>query len=87
MFARPQTRPAHGLRPPVAPTGLTLVMGLNPASTLLAQRREDILASYLALGAGQVVARPEFAARPLGVNAYDWVRRWLDEAIKNAAGQ
>jgi predicted O-methyltransferase YrrM len=80
----------RGLRPqlrmvtlPVAPTGLTLVMGLEPTSRVLTARRADILASYSALSASEMVARPEFAARPLGVNAYGWVRRWLDDGLKN----
>lgn len=84
----------RGLRPqlrvvtlPVAPTGLTLVTGLDPASTVLAKRRDDVLASYAALGAEQMVARPDFAARPMGVNDYDWVRRWLAGAVQNADGQ
>lgn len=75
----------RGLRPqlrmvtlPVAPTGLTLVTGLDRTSTRLRDRREDILATYAALAAGQVVARPEFAAHPLGHNDHGWVRRWLD---------
>lgn len=77
----------RGLRPqlrmvtlPVAPTGLTLVTGLDRTSTMLSDRREDILATYAALAADKVVERPEFEARPLGLNDHDWVRRWLSGA-------
>lgn len=84
----------RGLRPelrmvtlPVAPTGLTLVTGLNPASTLLSERREDILKTYAALAADKVVERPEFAARPLGHNDHDWVKRWLDGFNEGAGVQ
>jgi len=77
----------RGLRPqlrivtlPVAPTGLTLVTGLDRTSTVLSDRREDILATYAALAADKVVERPEFEARPLGLNDHDWVRRWLSGA-------
>ena len=84
----------RGLRPqlrmvtlPVAPTGLTLVTWLDPTSTVLAKRRDDILASYAALGADEIVARPEFAARPIGVNAYCWVKSWLDDAVQDAGEQ
>lgn len=84
----------RGLRPqlrivslPVAPTGLTLVTGLDPASNLLRERREDILATYKGLSAEQVVERPGFAARPFGDNSFDWVRRWLDEHLQGAGVQ
>lgn len=62
---------------PVAPSGLTLVAGLQPGSTVLRERRADILASYADLDAARVVQRPEAAMGPLGVNAPEWVRRWL----------
>ena len=65
---------------PVAPSGLTLVAGLDPRATVLSERRADILASYAALDAARVVERPEAAMAPLGVNAPDWVRRWLQDA-------
>ena len=65
---------------PVAPSGLTLVAGLDPRSTVLSERRADILASYAALDATRVVERPEPVMAPLGVNAPDWVRRWLQDA-------
>ena len=84
----------RGLRPqlrmvtlPVALTGLTLVTGLDPASTLLTERREDILATYAGLAADQVVERPDFAARPLGDNNFDWVRRWLNDSVRGAGVQ
>ena len=84
----------RGLRPdlavvtlPVAPTGITLVTGLNPASTLLSRRGVDILATYAAMPAHRVVERPEFEARPLGENSHHWVRRWLNDSASSAGGR
>jgi predicted O-methyltransferase YrrM len=65
---------------PVAPTGLTLVAGLDPQSSVLRERREDILESYAGLDAARAVTRPEAVMGPLGVNDPDWVRRWLRDA-------
>ncbi|MEP6824224.1 MAG: class I SAM-dependent methyltransferase [Ramlibacter sp.] len=65
---------------PVAPSGLTLVAGLEPGSTVLRERRADILASYSGLDPVRLVERPEAVMGPLGVNAPDWVRRWLADA-------
>lgn len=74
---RPQL---HVVTLPVAPSGLTLVAGLDARSTVLSERRADILASYAGLDAARVVERPETVMAPLGVNAPDWVRRWLQDA-------
>lgn len=65
---------------PVAPSGLTLVAGLEPGSTVLRERRTDILASYGDLDPVRVVERPQAVMGPLGLNAPDWARRWLQDA-------
>ncbi|RYF40318.1 MAG: tetratricopeptide repeat protein [Comamonadaceae bacterium] len=65
---------------PVAPSGLTLVAGLEPGSTVLRDRRADILASYAGLDAARVVERPQAVMGPLGLTAPEWVRRWLQDA-------
>ncbi len=74
---RPQL---HLVTLPVAPTGLTLVAGLDPQSRVLNERRQHIVDTYARLDATQVVQRPDNAARPLGVNEPAWVRRWLHQA-------
>lgn len=65
---------------PVAPGGLTLVAGLDPASPVLRERREDIVEAYAAQDAARAVARPEVVLGPLGVNDADWVSGWLRDA-------
>ena len=65
---------------PVAPTGLTLIAGLDPQSSTLRERRNDILASYAGLDAARAVARHEVVLGPLGVNDPDWVSGWLRDA-------
>jgi predicted O-methyltransferase YrrM len=65
---------------PVAPTGLTLVAGLDPASNVLRSRRRHILDSYGPLDAARVVARTEAVMGPLGVNRRDWIADWLSRA-------
>lgn len=65
---------------PVAPTGLTLVAGLERGVDVLRQRRADILESYAALDAQRIVERPEAVVGPLGVTDPGWVRRWLADA-------
>ena len=64
---------------PVAPTGLTLITGLDPRSKLLRSRRAAILQAYAALDARRVVERPE-ELMTLGVNDPDWVAGWLRAA-------
>ncbi|MBC7729582.1 MAG: class I SAM-dependent methyltransferase [Microbacteriaceae bacterium] len=65
---------------PVAPSGLTLVAGLDPRSGVLRQRRADILASYAGLAATCAVERPQAQVGPLGINEPGWVRAWLKDA-------
>jgi predicted O-methyltransferase YrrM len=65
---------------PVAPSGLTLVAGLDPRSGVLQQRRADILESYAGLPAARVVEHPQAQVGPLGVSEPGWVRRWLQDA-------
>lgn len=65
---------------PVAPTGLTLVTGLDPASQVLAGRRQDILDSYARMDATRAVERPAAVLGPLGVSEPGWVSRWLRDA-------
>lgn len=67
----------HVVTLPVAPTGLTLVAGLDPASSILRERRQDILDSYANVDASRPVARPEAVLGPLGVNRREWVADWL----------
>lgn len=65
---------------PVAPTGITLITGLDPTSQRLRQRRGDILQVYAELNASIAVERPEFTLGPLGPNQFQWVSQWLQEA-------
>ena len=44
---------------PVAPAGLTLVAGLNRQSSLLCERRADVLVCYGRLDAARAIERPE----------------------------
>lgn len=61
---------------PVAPSGLTLVTGLEPGSRGLAERRDALVDAYAALDARRVAQRPaELMA--LGRNDPAWVSRWL----------
>lgn len=65
---------------PVAPTGLTLVAGLDPASHVLRARRQPILDSYGPLDAVRAVTRTEVVMGPLGVNRREWIADWLSRA-------
>lgn len=65
---------------PVAPTGLTLVAGLERGVDVLRERRVAILESYASLDAQRVAERPEAVLGPLGVSDPGWVRRWLADA-------
>jgi hypothetical protein len=61
---------------PVAPTGLTLITGLEPASRVLADRRNALVEAYGRLDAAHAAERPATALR-LGRNDAQWVSRWL----------
>ncbi|MGE0497856.1 MAG: class I SAM-dependent methyltransferase [Ramlibacter sp.] len=65
---------------PIAPTGFTLVAGLDPRSQVLRERKNDILQAYAGVGAQRIVERPAMVAGPLGVSEAGWVRRWLRDA-------
>ncbi|NCT96061.1 MAG: class I SAM-dependent methyltransferase [Comamonadaceae bacterium] len=62
-----------------APTGLTVVTGLDPSSTRLRERRQAIRESYAALPPDGVVAEPE-RVLALGPNDPAWLARWLSAA-------
>lgn len=65
---------------PVAPTGLTLITGLEPQSQVLKHKRRDILDSYARVSAARAVERPELVMGPLGRNDSGWVQAWLRDA-------
>ncbi len=64
---------------PTAPTGLTVVTGLDPSSTLLRERLPLIHEAYAALPAAHAVASPA-SVLALGLNQPDWMERWLRQA-------
>jgi catechol 2,3-dioxygenase-like lactoylglutathione lyase family enzyme len=64
---------------PTAPTGLTLVTGLNPQSTLLAERQADILAAYRMLPPDRAIDDPR-GYLGVGVNDPAAVAAWLAAA-------
>jgi hypothetical protein len=64
---------------PTAPTGLTLVTGLNPQSTLLAERQVDILAAYRMLPPDRAIDDPR-GYLGVGVNDPAAVAAWLAAA-------
>lgn len=61
---------------PTAPTGLTVVTGLDPHSRVLDGRREQIQQAYASLPAAHAVTRPQ-ALFNLGENDPAWLARWL----------
>lgn len=65
---------------PIAPTGLTLITGLDPQSRVLTHKRQDILDSYARLNPARVVERPGLVMGPLGRNDRAWVQAWLRDA-------
>jgi hypothetical protein len=64
---------------PTAPTGLTVVTGLDPSSTLLRERLPHIRQSYATLPPDSVVAAPS-RVLALGLNDPDGMVRWLQQA-------
>lgn len=64
---------------PAAPTGLTVVSGLDPTSTVLSERRCAIREAYAPLPPEPVVAAPR-RTLALGVNDPAWMTRWLAQA-------
>lgn len=61
---------------PTAPTGLTIVTGLNPESRILESQRNLIQEVYARLPATHAVAHPH-ALFNLGKNDPAWLVRWL----------
>jgi len=64
---------------PAAPTGLTVVTGLDPSSKRLRERRAVIHAAYATLPPDGVVAAPQHPLA-LGLNEPEWMARWLRQA-------
>lgn len=64
---------------PTAPTGLTVVTGLDPSNTLLSERRAAIRASYAGLPPDAALAAPS-RVLALGVSDPGWMARWLRRA-------
>lgn len=64
---------------PCAPTGLTVVTGLDPSSTRLRERRDAIRASYARLPPDAALSAPARVLE-LGLNDPDWMARWLCQA-------
>ncbi len=64
---------------PTAPTGLTLVTGLNRSSRLLETRRALIHSAYAHLPSAHAVANPH-ALFSLGQNDPTWLAAWLANA-------
>lgn len=64
---------------PTAPTGLTVITGLDPQNTVLPDRQPLIRQTYAALPPEHAVEAPH-AMFSLGVNDTDWVAQWLRSA-------
>lgn len=69
----------HIVTLPAAPTGLTVVTGLNPASRTLHKRLPAIRAAYAALPSAHIVKTPA-AFLALGNNDREWMLNWLSQA-------
>ncbi|MFZ1608911.1 class I SAM-dependent methyltransferase [Candidatus Aalborgicola defluviihabitans] len=65
---------------PIAPTGLTLITGLNPRSDVLYERKSQIVEVYARLSAQRIVERPGAVVGPLGLSEANAVSRWLLDA-------
>lgn len=69
----------HMITLPAAPTGLTVIAGLDPQSTLLEKRLPLIRQAYGKLPATQAVNSPE-RLMLLGHNDWEWMADWLSQA-------
>jgi hypothetical protein len=69
----------HIVTLPTAPTGLTVVTGLDPSNRVLSTRLEQIHEAYAPLPAGRAVAAPD-SVFSLGINDPQWMARWLQSA-------
>lgn len=69
----------HMVTLPVAPSGLTVITGLNPQSTLLQERLPLIRQAYRRLPATQAVESPQ-RLMLLGQNNWAWMADWLSRA-------
>ncbi len=69
----------HIVTLPTAPTGLTVVTGLNPFSRILHERRAQIHQVYAGLPADHAVAAPA-SLFALGINDPLWMAGWLQSA-------
>jgi hypothetical protein len=65
---------------PTAPTGLTVITGLNPSSTTLCERWALIQQAYAPLGNTHVINSPG-AFFALGLNDTGWMTRWLRRSV------
>ena len=65
---------------PTAPSGLTVVTGLDPSNTLLSERRTAIRESYAGLPPDAALSAPRRAVLALGLNDPESMRRWLAQA-------
>ena len=73
----------HIVTLPTAPSGLTVVTGLDPSNTLLSERRGAIRESYAGLPPDAALSAPS-RVMALGLNDPDAMRHWLAQA---AGGQ
>lgn len=69
----------HIVTLPTAPTGLTVVTGLDPASRTLQERLPAIRAAYASLPSVHIVGTPT-AFLELGSNDREWMLNWLNLA-------
>ena len=69
----------HIVTLPTAPSGLTVVTGLDPSNTLLSARRDAIRESYARLPTDAALSAPS-RVLALGLNDPDAMRRWLQQA-------